>query len=262
MPFTGSHPAAVIPLFRTGLVPSALVIGSMIPDLPYFLPVPVSSVVTHSAVGVASADLALGLLVFALWVTWVAPVLVALSPTSLRDRLAPELPVTVGHHLRSLAAIAAVVASLSVGAGTHVIWDEFTHPDRWGTQHFAWLATTHGALPGYRWAQYASGLVGAAVIATTSLQWWRNTPPTTRCQRIPAQSRRATVRAFALVIGCGLAGAAAGLANGLGGDYRRLGFLAITWALGAGLAGLLAVVAVTYPGVRRRRGDSTRSPVR
>jgi hypothetical protein len=31
MPFTGSHPAAVLPFFRLGLV---LVIGSMVPDLP------------------------------------------------------------------------------------------------------------------------------------------------------------------------------------------------------------------------------------
>lgn len=38
MPFTGSHPAAVLPLLRWGLIPSALVIGSMSPDLGYFLP--------------------------------------------------------------------------------------------------------------------------------------------------------------------------------------------------------------------------------
>ena len=38
MPVTGSHPAAVLPLMRLGFVPSALVIGSMVPDLPHDFP--------------------------------------------------------------------------------------------------------------------------------------------------------------------------------------------------------------------------------
>ncbi|MEI5672079.1 MULTISPECIES: DUF4184 family protein [unclassified Nocardioides] len=37
MPFTLVHPAAVLPLVRTPLVPSALVLGSVAPDLPYFV---------------------------------------------------------------------------------------------------------------------------------------------------------------------------------------------------------------------------------
>ncbi len=38
MPFTLAHPAAAAPLRRFGLVLSALVVGSMAPDFPYFLP--------------------------------------------------------------------------------------------------------------------------------------------------------------------------------------------------------------------------------
>src|SRR5215467_12574272 len=37
VPFTFSHPAAVLPLARRGLVFSALVVGSMAPDFPYFV---------------------------------------------------------------------------------------------------------------------------------------------------------------------------------------------------------------------------------
>jgi len=36
VPFTGSHPAAVLPLLRTPLPSAALVIGSLVPDLPYY----------------------------------------------------------------------------------------------------------------------------------------------------------------------------------------------------------------------------------
>ncbi|MFI7588439.1 DUF4184 family protein [Spongisporangium articulatum] len=75
MPFTGSHPAAVVPLlvsgrFRGWLAPTALVIGSMSPDLPYYLPPPAHEVPvawTHSGAGVVGLDLVTGLLCVALW---------------------------------------------------------------------------------------------------------------------------------------------------------------------------------------------------
>jgi hypothetical protein len=38
VPFTGSHPAAVLPFLRTPLPASAPVAGTMAPDIPYHLP--------------------------------------------------------------------------------------------------------------------------------------------------------------------------------------------------------------------------------
>jgi hypothetical protein len=240
VPFTASHPAAVIPFFGTRLVPSALVIGSMIPDLPYYLPLRISSVVTHSGVGIVTVDIALGALVFVLWVAWIAPAAVALSPASLRDRLAPSLPVAPAHHARSVPAALLVLGSLAIGAFTHVAWDAFTHPGRWGTRHIAWLAAEHGPLAGYRWLQYASGIVGAAVIAGAAVAWWRRTPRSPG-QRIPARGRRATVRAAATVVACTIVGSVAGLAAGIGDGLRHTGFLVVTWGLGAGSVAILAI---------------------
>lgn len=37
MPFTPSHVAAALPFLRTPLIPAALVIGTMTPDLFYYL---------------------------------------------------------------------------------------------------------------------------------------------------------------------------------------------------------------------------------
>ncbi|MGY1732216.1 DUF4184 family protein [Geodermatophilus sp. SYSU D01045] len=59
MPFTGSHPAAVLPLLRTGLPASALVAGSLAPDLLFHLPVD-TGVRTHTALAVVSTDVVLG----------------------------------------------------------------------------------------------------------------------------------------------------------------------------------------------------------
>jgi hypothetical protein len=47
--------------------PSALVIGSMAPDLPYYLPTPVDGGTTHGLAGVVGADVPLGLVAFAVW---------------------------------------------------------------------------------------------------------------------------------------------------------------------------------------------------
>lgn len=50
MPFTLSHPAAVIPLSRVKwLVPSAVLMGSMAPDFPYFLALSMGPRLLHAA---------------------------------------------------------------------------------------------------------------------------------------------------------------------------------------------------------------------
>ena len=250
MPFTGSHPAAVVPLLRTGLVPSALVIGSMIPDLPYYVPVPVSWTATHSMPGVIGIDVVLGVLVFVLWQVLLAPTAVALAPVGFRERLAPELPVRARHHCRNARAIALVLVSLAVGAATHVAWDLLTHADRWGTDHVAWLAASHGPLPGYRWMQYAGGLLGAIVLVAVAARWWVTTPTAPGAQRIPALSRRTAVGWATTLALCTFGAAAAGLATGFAeGGARTAAFFAATWGGGAAAAATLVCAAACAPRV-------------
>jgi hypothetical protein len=67
MPFTGSHPAAVLPFARTAMPASALVAGSVAPDLPLYLPTPYSAELSHQIVGVLTVDVLAGFLLFALW---------------------------------------------------------------------------------------------------------------------------------------------------------------------------------------------------
>lgn len=245
MPFTGSHPAAVVPLLGVGLVPSALVIGSMVPDLPYYAPVPVASTLTHSAEGIVGIDLLLGLVAFALWQGLLAPAVVAMSPSGLRDRLGPELPVPARQHLASLKAVALVIVSLTIGAATHVGWDAFTHADRWGSDHIAWLSEPHGPLEGYRWMQYAGGLVGGAVLAVAGRRWWARQPRVPGSQRVPAVGRPTALVVTAIVVGCLVMGACVGLLSGFAESGPRAGvFLAATWGGGAACAASLCCAAV------------------
>ncbi|UWP85347.1 DUF4184 family protein [Dactylosporangium fulvum] len=245
MPFTGSHPAAVLLLTRCGLVPSAMVIGSMVPDAPYYLPTLVDADTTHSLTGTLTADLVLGGVLFVVWHGLLAQFAAAVAPAPVRARLDPAWtqrngPVTVR-------GVALVALSLVIGAATHTLWDAFTHPGRWGTEHVGWLAAQQAGMPGYRWAQYASGVLGAAAIGVWLMRWWRTTPPTAR----PGAGRAVAGTAWALIVFAGVVGAMVATISGADAEWPlRIVFLAGTGAVGGGL--VAAVLCAGWSAARRR----------
>ena len=170
MPFTGSHPAAVLPVLRW-LPPSALIIGSMAPDAPFYLPLPAAFADTHSLAGLISSDLVIGVVAFALWQELLGPAVIAFAPAALRRRLPARVPVGLRHHLGSVRRAASVLVALVFGAWTHVFWDSFTHGGMWGSEHVAWLRTH------YHWAQDASTVVGGLAVLAAAVGWWRRHPP-------------------------------------------------------------------------------------
>jgi len=262
VPFTASHVAAVLPLARAPLVASALVIGSMIPDLPYYLPVALSAEMTHSLPGVVSADLLLGLGAFLLWHGLLSRPLLASAPKAVRGRLPAQDLATLRARLSPPRRLLLVILSLSVGAVTHVFWDAFTHAGRWGTVHVPWLAAQQGVLPGYRWAQYASGLLGALVVLLWLVGWWRRTDAVTPVAGVrPAVALLAWVAAL---VG-GTVGAVIGSIDPLtapdGPDLPGAGFGAVTRGIAA--ATLVAfMLAASWHLLRRRQQAGSRSSAR
>ncbi|WP_284302820.1 DUF4184 family protein [Mobilicoccus caccae] len=177
MPVTFAHPVAVLALRRTPLPMSALVIGSMVPDLPLFLPwAPLDYATTHTPLGLVTVDVVIGVLVWAVWHAVIrAPVLDA-APSPLRRRIA-SAPAPRG--MRALL----VPVAVAVGATTHVVWDEFTHIGRWGERHITWLAEVHAGLPGVKWAQYVSGVGGLLLLAVVVAILLYRTPPAPQAPR-------------------------------------------------------------------------------
>ena len=157
MPMTLAHPAAVLSLGWLGLPMAALVIGSMTPDLPVFVQDWEAYHVTHGLVGVLTFDLAATLAVLLVWDRVVRDALVDLSPDVVRLRLPAR------KRLDRRAWLLAPLAAW-LGSATHVFWDTFTHPGRWGVQQVGWLHEPHGPLLGHQWAQHVSGLLGLAVV--------------------------------------------------------------------------------------------------
>ena len=241
MPFTGSHPAAVLPFLGTPLPASALVIGSMAPDIPYYLPFQ-PALYTHTALSIVTTDLLLGALAWSVWHGLLAPPALSAAPRALRARLA-DVPLGLSTRLSGTRSVLLAVGALVLGSATHVLWDEFTHPRRWGTEHLPALAENWGPLPGYRWLQYLSGLLGGLVLVAWLVRWLVRTPVH------PGTDRYAPWWPWAVVVGVGgvAGGAGAAPASGLG----AAGFAGATWAGGAAL-GVALVLALAWHVARAR----------
>ena len=176
MPLGPAHPAAVLPLQRLGLPLSALVVGAVAPDAPVYLPVGVSYGTTHSGRGLA-VDFVIGLVVLWLWFALLRDAVVDLTP-ALRRRVPARA--RLGRRSWLLAPLA-----LAIGSATHVLWDP--HP-RLGVrvQEIAFLREEYGPMPGYRWLQHVSTVVGSVVVAAYGVRRLRSLPVVAR----PPEVRR------------------------------------------------------------------------
>ncbi|WP_340380942.1 DUF4184 family protein [Streptomyces sp. SS7] len=216
MPFTLSHAAVVLPGVRadgTGrgrLAPAVLVAGSFAPDMTYYA----ASVrpgamelggVTHSLPGVFTVDVVIAWALVGLWLLLREP-LVALLPSARQARTA-ALTRCGAPRARVRAATAAWwYVSAVLGASTHVVWDAFTHPDRWGMRLFPVLGETVAGSPLYWYLQYGGSAVAAAVIAAFVVHALRRAPAD-RPAGVPSLSARDRWTAAAVIGGFALAGA-------------------------------------------------------
>lgn len=159
MPFTLSHPAAVVPLwiFFRRLPLSALVIGSLSPDFEYLVRLAPRGNHGHTPLGLFTFCLPSSLLVLFVFEALVRGPMANLL--SLPPRFAARPSFTLRWTGRACVAIV-------LGAATHLLWDGFTHGDGWMAAAIPGIRDT--AVEGLRWTtllQRLSTLVGAGLIA-------------------------------------------------------------------------------------------------
>ncbi|HTD04243.1 DUF4184 family protein [Undibacterium sp.] len=171
MPFTLSHPAAVIPLHKLlgrRVSISAMIIGSMAPDFAYFLP-GIHGLMTHSLNGILIFCLPAGLLTYFIFHLLIKRPASLLLPKPMLSRLhhrvfeASALPPT---------SIWVLAWSVMLGAATHIAWDALTHRNSAVVNHFELLRTLIYSTDGYKLyvyklLQHLSTAFGLLVLA-----WW------------------------------------------------------------------------------------------
>jgi hypothetical protein len=203
MPFTPSHAVVALPFVRTPLVPAAVAVGAMAPDLPLFVRAsPLGYGRTHDPAWIAATVLlALGLLL--VWRCVLRPAVRELAPAPLGDRLPAEWDAGAAAALRStftqshgggrgersarrspVLPVLLLLASLAVGVASHIAWDLFTHEGRWGTTAFPALEAGWGPLPGYKWLQHGSSVVGLVILAVWGGLWLARRPVAASVPRI------------------------------------------------------------------------------
>lgn len=180
MPFTPSHAVLALPFIRTPLIPAAIAIGAMTPDLPLFVRgIGLSYGFTHDDGNIIWTTF-IALALFLVWRGVLRPAVRELSPSAIARRLpgdwdTPALP--------SMAAAIGVgesrfyslrlVLSLMLGVLSHILWDLFTHEGRWGSELLPILDDQWGPLQGFKWLQHGSSAVGLVVIGIWMLLWLR-----------------------------------------------------------------------------------------
>ena len=176
MPFTFAHPAAAVPLLRPlgryGVL-SALVIGSLMPDLGYFLPFNVARYESHSLLGLLWFCLPSGMISYLLFHILLKGPLLTLLPDFVFCRLG-----AYAENFQSLPAVpwTAVIVSLLFGAATHLLWDAFTHDHTLAVTTLPVLRLhvfSIGVYPVYvyKLLQHVSTVVGLSLLSWWSWRW-------------------------------------------------------------------------------------------
>ncbi|MCZ2459975.1 MAG: DUF4184 family protein [Chitinophagales bacterium] len=177
MPFTFSHPGAVLPL---GYLPkrffsmTALVIGSIAPDFEYFIRMTDRSYFSHRLKGVFWFDLPLVI------------ILAFVFHAVVRNQLIDNLPALFAKRLQQFKKfdwpayfkknVIVVIISALIGTASHILWDAFTHERGIFAADIGKLKEFYGAVWEYRrFATYnilqiVSSIVGIGIVLYALLQ--------------------------------------------------------------------------------------------
>jgi hypothetical protein len=152
------------------------VIGSIAPDLAYFLPLGVGGSYTHTLEGVLLFCLPAGVAAWAIFRLLLGSFLLALLPRFVCGRL-PHQPPEWSARL-----LAAVAVSVLVGSATHVVWDSFTHSTGFVVRLMPVMSTPMHLFEWYQprlftALQHVSTLGGLTILLGLTVRWFHGTAP-------------------------------------------------------------------------------------
>jgi hypothetical protein len=249
VPFTLSHAVAALPFLRTQLPVAALVIGTMTPDLPYFLPVGIPREFSHSLLGVITIDLLVGIAVLLAWIFVLRAPLLDYSPAWLRERMPRRVPT------RTPKALALTLLALIIGSLTHLALDAITHQGSLDALLPVMATKVGTGITVANVVHIVISLVGAAILAVWVRRWVQRTPRT-RTSTLVADAERggwwltlgiAFVLLFLLIWGYNIS---------LGSHFLEQHALFVSFVAPTGIFGAVAVLICLAWHVRRARRQS------
>lgn len=187
MPFTIAHAAVAPPVWRLTrgrLVLSALAVGATAPDLEYLVHLRTHRTIGHTVGGIFVLCVPITLMVLVLWHKLIGPQL---------SRLLPErcsaLAALASRPFRFFgpARFATICGSAALGAGSHILWDSFTHEGSFFWQRFEALRQPvwEGGPALVSLLQYTSSVLGLVLIASWLWRLVRVQPADIAARRFP-----------------------------------------------------------------------------
>ncbi|PXX47703.1 DUF4184 family protein [Undibacterium pigrum] len=179
MPWTFAHPLAILPLQR--LAPRrfnlmALIIGSISPDLGYYVFAFDLATLAHQWHGLLLVCLPVGWVVF-MFLRYMQAHFIYLLPQMQRQALQAHM---AAPQSLSPSQVTWISIALISGAATHIVWDAFTHANGFAVAYFDVLrqpvdiAGVH--TKAFHLLQHLSTLVGVVGLAWCYLQWLKKLP--------------------------------------------------------------------------------------
>ena len=179
MPYTPCHMAIMIPVSRRPLVPSALAVGAMTPDIEYFLSCSLIRSEIHAWPDGLLWGVPLGLAALWLWHAVLKRPFLMLLPEQHQERLV--------RHAEAFCFLPAsrfcwILVSIVLGIASHILWDAFTHADGWFVAaipclRIELLELSRLRIPVYRLLQHVSSFVGGAAMCIWYLNWYSQARP-------------------------------------------------------------------------------------
>ena len=164
MPITFVHALAVRPvsaLLARFTCLSALIVGSMMPDMGYFLPIEISRATSHAPDALLWFCVPIGLVSYFFFHRLMAPLIYSMSP----KWVATRFPVALREGKIPTYNFMVLIPSILLGAITHIFWDAFTHQNDFMVVRIPILQTTLAEWKDmpvrlYNVLQHGSSLIG------------------------------------------------------------------------------------------------------
>ncbi|GGD67622.1 DUF4184 family protein [Paenibacillus nasutitermitis] len=182
MPFTFSHPLYAVPLRKIApkwLSVTGLVLGSMAPDMEYFIAMEPYRTIGHSLKGFVLLGMPLSIALAFVFHLVVKPVLPMFMPSrGGLDHFVQSL--LKDWRLHSVRSWSVFIVSLFIGYLTHIFMDSWTHTSGFVSE-FPVLRTYIGGKGIYSWLQYGFSVLGLLVPALVLLRrysvWLKSVSP-------------------------------------------------------------------------------------
>ena len=197
MPFTLAHPIAAAPIWlcsKRRLDLPSLFIGSIIPDIEYFLTLQPHRTIGHTLLGVLIQGLPCSIVLLLVTRYVLMRPFLALLPRQLAQRF----PTLRSYFTLEFLHLFNVVVSVLIGAASHLVWDDFTHGDGWFVAHSKLLQSQIGSMPIYQLLQHGCGVIGVFALFLWLLIWLNQAKPCNRIKTLATRWRALTIICIAL----------------------------------------------------------------